>query len=1090
MPNDQISVVAALHPLKQEVVHAYAAPGKTLQELIEVLQPDPVLRTHAHCWIDDELIPREDWNSILPRKGQSIVIKLLPQGGGEDKNPLRVILTIAAIALSFTTFGASLGGFLGFGGTAAKVVGNTLLVVGSSVLINAIAPLKPSGQQQREEESRNYYIDNARNAARPFEAIPIVFGKQRAVPPLGAQTYTELVGDDQYLRMLVVWGYGPLKIRNIKIGETALSEFSEVQVETREGLATDDPLTLYVSDVSELPIGVLLEQSTGWVARTTTETEVDEISVDFTLPQGLGAYNEDGQRRSRSVTLDLAYRKVGDSDWLTPTLANTYLRSPPTEETFGFEEYGAARTWEDWNDNTTYGRFTITRSRTTPVREGARWRTPERAQYEVRVRRTTADSTDERTFDQIYWAVLRTFVDEPPITSRQPLAMTAMSIKATDQLNGVVDQLNAEVSAVIPDWDGTAWVDAETSNPASCFRWVLRGPARGKPLPETQINDTELQAFHAFCETNGFEFNEYRDYRSSVFTTLQDITAVGRASVHYSDGRWGIVIDSGTQPLTQHFTPRNSSNFVAQRHFIEVPHALRIPFSNREEGWRRDERIVYDDDYDATNAEKFQDVSFTGITDPEHIYKLGRFHLAQLQLRRESWSLDVGFEYLVATRGSRAKISHDILLVGLRAARITRVDTNSSDEITGIAIDETVTMEAETAYGVVVRTRSNQGVPVAVALDVGDTQELTFVAAQDEDSLAVGDLLTFGVRGRETIEGLVSRVEPRSDLAARLTLIPWGSPGVYTADTEDIPDYDTGLTTIQPPEVLVIVSVSSDFSASVPESGVWEPRIVVEVVPHSDTAATTFIEAQIRTHGIGERYYNATTESQTPEGIVLGDVEVGQSYDIRLRWQRLGQLAPASWTEHLNHTVTLDSLEISQPDTLSAVLGADRDLRLVWTITETGLSFFTGFVLQVRRRDTSSAPWSDWEALVITPKETRIYAYEIAFAASEYQYRIAGKGVGNRISDWRESNIISAPELEIEGGTVGAWFEQPVVEVPIRAHGPSIAAATEFSPTPATTVLVLIDGDERTNVTVEGTVTAAGAAVTLTGANADEFEVL
>ena len=47
----------------------------------------------------------------------------------------------------------------------------------------------------------------------------------RTVPPLGALPYTETVGDTQYLRMLFVWGYGPLEISDLRIGETPLSEF-------------------------------------------------------------------------------------------------------------------------------------------------------------------------------------------------------------------------------------------------------------------------------------------------------------------------------------------------------------------------------------------------------------------------------------------------------------------------------------------------------------------------------------------------------------------------------------------------------------------------------------------------------------------------------------------------------------------------------------------------------------------------------------------------------------------------------------------------------------------------------------------------
>ena len=598
----------------------------TLLEILEAVQPDPLLRAHAHIFLDEERIGRERWGSILPREGQRVLINVVPMGGGEGgKNPLRVILTMAVVVVA-SVFGAGLGGAIfgklglattGIAGKFATAIGTTLIGTGGLLLVNAIAPIRPPSGHEQEQDSPNYFIDRARNTAWPFAPVPVVLGKHRMVPALGAATYTEVpekrqesykedLGDEQYLRMLVVWGYGPLKVRDLKIGETPITDFQGVHVETREGREGEPDLETYPKDVNEQALSIKLEQADRWSSRTTA-ADADEISIDLTLPQGLARLDDQGKRQTLSVAFDLQYKEVGSTEWKRPPFVETRSRPAPVPDPSVPDLYtfldsglwgGRATTDSSWETHTvTTSSVTLTSNRSTPARVGHSWHVPQRGQYEVRLRRTTLDRTSDREFDQLYWTALRSFTNEDPIAFGQPLARTAIVIRATDQLHGSVDQLNAVVSSPVLDWNGTAWVEAETSNPASLYRHVLQGPARANPVPDAQIDLEALQAWHEFCDTNGNEYNAVRDFQGSIYDALADIASVGRASPSYADGKWSIVVDDGQQTPVQHFTPRNSSDFSAERHFEAAPHALRIRFANREEGWRRDERIVYRDDY-------------------------------------------------------------------------------------------------------------------------------------------------------------------------------------------------------------------------------------------------------------------------------------------------------------------------------------------------------------------------------------------------------------------------------------------------------------------------------------------------------------
>ena len=89
-------------------------------------------------------------------------------------------------------------------------------------------------------------------------------------------------GDDIYLRQIFVIGYGPLALSDLKIGEDSLDNFSEVDVEVREGYDTDAAITLFTEDVYEEALDIALTQAGGFSTRT-TQVDADEITVDITF---------------------------------------------------------------------------------------------------------------------------------------------------------------------------------------------------------------------------------------------------------------------------------------------------------------------------------------------------------------------------------------------------------------------------------------------------------------------------------------------------------------------------------------------------------------------------------------------------------------------------------------------------------------------------------------------------------------------------------------------------------------------------------------------------------------------------------------
>ena len=96
--NELVTLTAAPHPFKVASDLRYVPEGLTLTEMLELVQPDPILARHAVAFIAGHIIPRENWARVRPKAGTHVEIRVLPSGGGGGKNVLRIVLTIAVRA--------------------------------------------------------------------------------------------------------------------------------------------------------------------------------------------------------------------------------------------------------------------------------------------------------------------------------------------------------------------------------------------------------------------------------------------------------------------------------------------------------------------------------------------------------------------------------------------------------------------------------------------------------------------------------------------------------------------------------------------------------------------------------------------------------------------------------------------------------------------------------------------------------------------------------------------------------------------------------------------------------------------------------
>lgn len=929
-------IVYQPHPFSSAFETAVAVEGRTVLQIVESIGMDAAYEGHVHVWIGDREVERQHWSLVRPREGQIIYVRVVPHGGGGGggKNLLRAVAFIVVAIAAVATGGAAAAAM---GLTTTTAAGATVLTttgmlvsagisVGVSMLGNAlvnalIPPPTPSydinsGADASPVSAPRYQLTGVQNRLAPYANIPRIFGKRRVYPLLAAQPYSELQGSDEYLRLALLVGWGPLRISDIKIGDTPLSAFQGVEVEVREGWDTDTSLTLFTQSVQQQNFQVSLEPEV-WSQRT-SESNVTEISVDLAFPAGLAYFNDSGGRDAITVAFEVQYAPIGTGAWSSPSWLNA------SDDGFG-----------------TAGVVSVTAADSSSIRKSGRFSVP-KGQYDVRVRRTTAKFGD-RHVESAVWNTLRYVIDSRPITQRY-VSLIAMRIKATGQLNGVPSSINCIAESYLPVYNGSSWSWQITRNPAWAFADLLRRRGGEPYLADTRLDMPALQAWAAACDAQApnaaepyWRFDGVME-GGSIFQNLKLVASHCRANYTVRDGKHSVVRDVAQTVPVQHITPRNSFAYSGRKAFVQYPHAIRVKFVNQDNGWQEDEVIVYADGFNADNATIFESLDLPGCTSSKQAWREGRYMHAIGRLRPEEHIVTMDIEALRCTLGDYVLFSHDVVSIGIASTRIKRLTRNSNNAVTAIVLDDEVYFEPGVVRSYVLRVRRTDGTSQLVSLvsaGVGTTDTvlpLTAIAANVAP--AEGDLVMFGEASRETAPMLVRRIEPGPNLTVRLSLVD-AQPGVWTADTQPIPAFNSLITVTTPPAeakpgLAGIVAVRSDETVLLRlADGTLQDRIYVEIsTPSSGLVRTESFEVQYRPRNAVNWIAAPRVTIDAPTVFISG-VQAEREYEIRVRAISASSIA-GDWSPTVVHRVVGKTTRPSAPGTFSAVARVDG-AQLSWT---------------------------------------------------------------------------------------------------------------------------------------------------------------
>ena len=793
------TLVARPHPMMGETVYCQVKAGQTVAQMLG----DAAYSCSVS--IGGYEVPRAIWDKVKPKPGTAINIVLYPQGGRGGK----ALRLVAIAVISYFTMGAGSGAaaaWLGVSTTTLGVIGAVAILA-----INSLVPppnLASGAAGSSDPYDQLQSVTGTSNQATPGGVVPCVIGADRYFPPHAALPYTEISGDQQYLRMLLDLGHGDLDISDYKIGETALDDFDDVEYEIGVTPA------LFSQDVYELAVGTALN-TTGANDIRTTQNPTNEISVDVQCGTGLFGVDAASKTVVGTINVSILYRAVGAIDWLNPKDADglTFSSSAISNVGNDFPLKGGARKL---------------------LRAGIRWKVPT-GQYEVRVGRDTTSwaGTTVQTLDEMTWTVLRSISHQVPSTTGT--TKLALRIKATGQLNGVVSNLSVLAAQKVRTWDvatQTFGAAVSTQNPAWIYLWLMtQCAATVRRVADSRMDLDGIAEWAADCAVKGYRVAFVADSPRQFGDLLKDVMACGRGARGMRNGKYSVVRDVEQASEVQLFTPANSWGFSYSRNFIEPPHALRVKFRNPNANYQEDVRVVYWDGYDSANATRFEDLDLRIVDDPDAAWKLGRYHLSVMWLRPNQYELNADIEHMVCEPGDRIKAAHNITGWGVAWGRVRAISGTS------VTLVSPVTLEAGKTYKLRIRSEENTQDEQVVTTPAGTYAVLDTGVALDG---AVGDLYVLGELASPVADLLVRRIEPSGDEDAKLTCVDY-VPDVLTADAGMPPAFVstiTGKPWCAPPDAPVVHIRTGDSApddagivyanpgvSSPPSSGIHRIRI-------------------------------------------------------------------------------------------------------------------------------------------------------------------------------------------------------------------------------------------------------------------------
>jgi hypothetical protein len=666
-------------------------------------------------------------------------------------------------------------------------------------------------------------LKGARNRSQLGNAYPIILGKHLYTPMYIGTPYTtvESDGTTQYYHALFLLGYSRLSVKDIKLNEL---EFATNSTDVLDGYITVDG-----SNFSSNDARLELRQGASECELYPQKVIEEQLNIQLLNADGTPlVVPRFSAQNPQKIQIELGVSALYALD-------DSGIKSQATVRIRAEISYDRGATWHpfgQFNGSQSYDASTGESTFSTIITKQKRLVAEKTVEYsdiidtdrvaELRIQRITPQPTSGNVTDTFYLTGIRTWcfnykesLEEEELVPQVPMveadrditARLALRIKASSTLSGTIDALNCMLTSHARTWNGSAWssVESPTQNPASLLLKSYQLPClRTKAYPDTRIDLEKLGELYEYCEENNYKCNGVVSRQLKLSDLQNKIMNTCKCFRLLNGDKYSVFID---KPNPYPVAILNNHNILSvpsnSKEFSDPIDGYKISFVNENNGYQKDEIYCMYVNGDEQLPDKVtESITLEFVTNPAQVWKLGKYTLAKKKYRTETWIREVGLDGARIDIGDLVTLQDDTILVGIGDGAEIKELIMDGSSIAGIKTDGAFSVTDLTkSYGVKMQCSNGVDMPAirteAVTFsEEGLFNELYFatpIASSEAVRPSVGDIISFGITDRISIDAICIAKKDNGDFKYELTLVPY-TENVYTAETGVMPEFDSKVT--------------------------------------------------------------------------------------------------------------------------------------------------------------------------------------------------------------------------------------------------------------------------------------------------------